>query len=131
MIPVGVLFLAAFVSNTLYIQVDSNVQEAFICLSANNTKNDTWPSSWKRLDYKSNGIYIYKFEGNVSKSSSVYYKLRFYFVDRNYEETKEWNLLYAKPCECYYNIVIVSTLLIILCIFMLFYAMYYIYLNLF
>lgn len=98
MLPTGVLFLAAFINNTLFIQVDLNVKESFICLS-NDTKNDTWPSAWKRLDYGSNGLYFHKFEEN-NNSSSIYYKLRFYFVDRNYQETKDWNLLYAKPCKC-------------------------------
>lgn len=127
MLPTGVLFLAAFINNTLFIQVDLNVKESFICLSANDTKNDTWPLAWKRLDYRSNGLYVHKFE-EINNSTNVYYKLRFYFIDRNYEETKDWNLLYVKPCKCNSNkCIIFLTIGLILTVC----AVGYILLNLF
>ena len=110
-LPLGVLFLSAFVNNILFIQVDPNIRESFICMSINNSRNDTWPSTWKRMNVN-NGLYSYKLDSDIiNKSSIVEYKLRLYFVDRRYLESKDWNELYRKSEEC--NINVCLTFLII------------------
>lgn len=88
LLPAGVLFLSAFINNTLYIQVDPKVREAFICSSVNNENNDTWPSSWKRMNLN-NGLHSYLFD-DVNNYSIVKYKLRLYYFDRSSVTTEEW-----------------------------------------
>lgn len=130
MLPAGVLFLSAFLNSTLFIQVNYNVKETFICLSDNNVKNDTWPSAWKRMDYLNNGLYFYKLGEYVNKSFNVDYKLRIYFVDRNYVETKGWNKLYIKSCESNLDVglIIFSIISFLSFIAILCYLLYHVYL---
>lgn len=97
-LPVGLLFLSAFINNTLFIQVDPSVRESFICPSVNNEYNDTWPSSWKRMNVNS-GLHSYHFD-NIDKYSFVEYKLRLYYFDRSSVSTEEWIELYRKSEEC-------------------------------
>ena len=78
MLPAGILFLSALVNNTLFVQVDSNYREAFICLSVNNVNNETWPLSWNRM-VKNDQLYSFKINENVfNNSNSIQYKLIFF-----------------------------------------------------
>lgn len=117
-LPVGVLFLFAYINNTLYIQVDPGVREAFICLSVDNVKNDTWPSTWRRMNLSS-GLFLYNVDDYI-KSSLVEYKLRLYYFNKTNVVTKEWKELYRSSTECHlYMCIILSIIFFLLFICML------------
>ena len=100
MLPAGILFLSALVNNTLFVQVDSNYREAFICLSVNNVNNETWPLSWNRM-VKNDQLYSFKINENVfNNSNSIQYKLKFFLQDGRCIQMEKWQELYVKPVEC-------------------------------
>lgn len=112
-LPVGALFLYALINNTLYLQFDPSVQEAFICPSANNENNDTWPSSWKRMILRS-GLHSYEFQ-DINKYSFVKYKLRLYYFNSTSVTTEDWIDLSTRSEECHCNtcIILFTTILVL------------------
>lgn len=102
MLPIGVLFLSAFVNNTLYVQVDSRIRETAICLSIDNIRNDSWPSKWKPMSLNNNnGIFTYKINDTIiNKATNLEYKLRIFNVSRLYTDTSDWLPLYQKAVGC-------------------------------
>lgn len=127
-LPTGVLFLSAFFNYTLFLQVDSNFRETFICLSINNN-NETWPSTWKRMD-KDDKLFTYKIDDNFIRNSTfIKYKLRFYFIDGKYIQTDKWYQLYAKQSSCsFFTCMIAFTILLIFFICLLGYLLFRMYL---
>lgn len=108
-LPVGLLFLSAFVNNTLFIHVDPSVRDTFICLSINNQSNDSWPSAWKRMDLNY-GLFTYKIDDNIINNSTVLdYKLRLYYSNKPHVITDKWIQLYNKTQikECNINVCII------------------------
>lgn len=132
MLPIGVLFLTTFVNNTLFIQVDNNVRESYICLSVNNVTNDTWPSAWIRMsvDY---GLFKYKINDNIlNRSTTIQYKLKLYYYNNIYKVTKNWNDLYIKSHveECNISLCIITlTIFLIILICIMGYILFNIYLH--
>lgn len=131
MLPLGVLFLSAFVNNSLFVQVDSNVRDTFICVSVNNEKNDTWPSRWKHS--KPLGFNLFKYdidERLIQNSTSIQYKLRMYYLNRTLVESPGWQQLYQKPIECNSDVgIYFIVILFIVFIIMTFYILYKLYLK--
>ena len=81
-LPAGVLFLVVFFNNILFIQVDPSVREAFICISRNNDNNDTWPSTYKRMNINK-GLFIYGVD-----DSHVKYKLKLFYFNQTSKATE-------------------------------------------
>ena len=110
-LPVGLLFLSAFVNNTLFIQVDPNVRDTFICLSINNKGDDSWPSAWKRMDVN-NGLFTYKIDNNIiNNSTDLEYKLRLYYSNKPHVVTEKWIQLYHKSERCNIEVCIIFLLI--------------------
>lgn len=128
-LPVGVIFLFAFINNTLFIQVDPSIGETFICLSINNANNDTWPSTWRRMNIN-NGLYTYKInEDIIDTSSIIQYKLRLHHFNKSYVVTEKWNELYRASYEKECNVcIILFNVFLILFIGMLGYIIFNVYL---
>ena len=130
MLPAGILFLSALVNNTLFVQVDSNYREAFICLSVNNVNNETWPLSWNRM-VKNDQLYSFKINENVfNNSNSIQYKLKKFLQDGRCIQMEKWQELYVKPVECELFICVAAIIVfLILLISTIGYLVYKIYLK--
>ena len=130
MLPAGILFLSALVNNTLFVQVDSNYREAFICLSVNNVNNETWPLSWNRM-VKNDKLYSFKINENVFNNSNlIQYKLKFFLQDGRCIQMEKWQELYVKPVKCELFICVAAIIVFsILLISTIGYVVYKIYLK--
>lgn len=129
MLPIGLLYLSAFINSTIFIQVDPYVRETAICLSINDVRNDTWPSMWQSMTFN-RGLFHFKIKESIIKNSSIVeYKLKFFYYNRT-TTTKNWNLLYKKDSKCNLHLcfVLMSFLLILFTSvegFVIFYLYYY------